>query len=70
MNINDIVSVKLTSYGLDLLLRVDASGNYYKYNYDPGSMILKVFMWQLMNIFGIHISHSSKQVFENNEIII
>ena len=70
MNINDKVSVTFTAYGFELFLRIDHDGSMYKYNYNAVTNILTIELWQLMNMFGKHIYHGSKQIFENNEITI
>ena len=70
MNINDKVTVKLTSYGFDLFLRIDISGNLYKYNYNAITNELTIQVWELMHLFGKHIYMGSKQLFEDNEITI
>ena len=70
MNINDMVSVKLTSYGLDVFLKEDTGGSYYKYNYIPETATLTVPLWTLIELFGSFIYHGCKQLFENNEITI
>ena len=69
MNINDNVSVRLTKHGFDIFLKID-DGNMYKYNYDAVTNTLTISMWKLMSLFGRHIYMGSKQLFENDEIII
>ena len=70
MNINDNITVRPTSYGFDMLLRIDIHGDLYKYNYDAVKNELTIPMWKLMNLFGKHIYRGSKQLFEDNEITI
>ena len=69
-NINDNVSVRLTTLGLKTLLN---SGNdpMYKFNFDKDSMTLDVSLWQLMQVFGPHIHMGMiGTLFEDNAISI
>ena len=70
MNTNDNVSVRLTRHGFDTFLRLDIDGNLYKHNYDAVTNTLTIPLWKLMNIFGKYIYVGSKQIFEDNEILI
>lgn len=69
VNTNTMATVNLTPLGMELLRSY--------FFFDPknfcvlDSNILKMPLWQLMQIFGSHMQNGNKEVpFENNEITI
>lgn len=68
MNINDLVRVKLTEYGVEHLKTKDPVA--LEYHFDKETKMLETEMWNLMYIFGDEMYMGAKQVFENNNIEI
>jgi len=67
MNINDKATVKLTSYGVDVLRTEDPL--MYDYNFNIETSILSAELWKIMKVFGpTMFMGSTEQAFESNEI--
>ncbi|MEO5499023.1 MAG: hypothetical protein ABIR46_00820 [Candidatus Saccharimonadales bacterium] len=83
MNTNNIVKVRLTRVGEEILRKhyeeLTRSVNRKATYLDPDTLVRKhdseggqqeFQMWDLMNIFGPHMINGTPQVFQNNQITI
>lgn len=68
MNINTLVKVRLTEYGVDVMEKKNPVAM--AFHFDKNTKTLKTELWDLMNIFGEQMYMGAKQVFENNNIEI
>lgn len=65
ININVQVRVRLTNYGRARFLQVRPN-----YPFDLNNGTIQLTLWELMEIFGPHMYHGSKQMFMENTITI
>jgi hypothetical protein len=74
ININNLATVKLTSYGFKVYRDYFTLFNSEHYTYFLSkvdeNLNFTSELWDIMNIFGSKIYNGSEQVFERNEIII